>query len=485
MVWKRTKRAFHAGALTAVVSVLVSVLVTSGEPVFSATTSTTFSASADAWVSKDSPGTNNGSTSSVRVDGSPVNSGFIRFRLAGLSGTVTRATLRLYARDSNSRGFSVAPTASTWTESGITWSNAPVAGTALATSGSLLAGTWVAIDVPPHVVGNGDVSVMLATTSSSSMRLASRESGSAGPRLVVETDGATTSSTTTTTTGPAPGGDPVLLAAGDIACPTTSSSYRNGLGTSTACRQKATSDLALSLGADAVASLGDNQYDVGALDQFRTAYDSSWGRLKGILRPSAGNHEYQSDPTASGYYTYFGTAAGLPGMGYYSYNLGRWHIVVLNSNCSQVGGCGVGSPQETWLRADLAAHPAACTVAYWHHPRWSSGQHGNNASVAPFWQTLYAAGVDVVLNGHDHHYERFAPQNPSGQADPARGIREFVVGTGGRSHYGITSVKPNSERRNSGAFGLLSLTLHDGSYDWRFVPEAGGSFTDSGTASCH
>jgi hypothetical protein len=295
----------------------------------------------------------------------------------------------------------------------------------------------------------------------------------------------TTTTTTTTTNQPPPSGSPVLVAAGDIACPTWNSSYKDGAGTATSCRQRATSDLALALDPDVVATLGDMQYDAGALDQFNTSYGGSWGRLKDRTRPTPGNHEYQDDQSAAGYYTYFGAAAGNPAKGYYSYNIGSWHVVVLNSNCGRVGGCNSGSPQEQWLRADLAANPAACTLAYFHHPRFSSGQHAGTSSVSAFWQALYSGGADVVLNGHDHHYERFAPQNPSGQLDQSRGMRQFLVGSGGKDHYSLGSVAANSERRNNTAFGVLALTLHDGSYDWRFVAEAGATFTDSGTGSCH
>jgi hypothetical protein len=196
-----------------------------------------------------------------------------------------------------------------------------------------------------------------------------------------------------------------------------------------------------------------------------------------------GNHEYNTSG-ASGYYSYFGAAAGDPSKGYYSYDLGGWHFVVLNSNCGVVS-CASGSPQEVWLRNDLAAHAAACTLAYWHHPRFSSGQHGNNTSSSVFWQDLYNANADVVLNGHDHLYERFGPQNPSAGFDSARGIREFIVGTGGRNSYSFTSVQPNSEVRQSGTFGVLKLTLHANGYEWQFVPEAGKTFTDTGSANCH
>jgi hypothetical protein len=264
----------------------------------------------------------------------------------------------------------------------------------------------------------------------------------------------------------------VLVAAGDIASCSSSG-------------DEATAALLDGI-SGTVLTLGDNAYDSGTPSQFTNCYQPSWGRHKARTRPSAGNHDYLT-ASASGYYGYFGAAAGDPTKGYYSYELGAWHIVVINSNCSQVGGCQAGSPQEKWLRADLAAHPAACTLAYWHHPRFSSGtSHGSSTTMQPIWQALYDANADVVLSGHEHNYERFAPQNPAGQADAARGIREFVVGTGGKSHYGFGTPLPNSQVRNSDTSGVLKLTLHATSYDWRFVPESGKTFTDSGSNfACH
>ncbi|MDP9364989.1 MAG: metallophosphoesterase, partial [Chloroflexota bacterium] len=251
-----------------------------------------------------------------------------------------------------------------------------------------------------------------------------------------------------------------------------------------------------------VATLGDNVYRDGmarAVDgiaglvgrdrpslatEFSDCYGPGWGRHKARTRPAAGNHDYD-DGDGSGYFGYFGGAAGDPDEGWYSYDLGSWHVVVLNSNCGEVGGCEAGSPQEQWLRSDLAAHPAACTLAYWHHPRFSSGEHGNAPTMEPIWQALYEAGADVALAGHDHDYERFAPQDPSGRADPARGLREFVVGTGGRSLRGFERPRPNSEVRDHASFGVLKLTLHQTAYDWAFVPVAGETIADAGTAACH
>jgi len=233
-----------------------------------------------------------------------------------------------------------------------------------------------------------------------------------------------------------------------------------------------------------VMAVGDLAYPNGTKENFQ-CYDRTWGRVKSRTRPAAGNHEFHSSG-ATPYFDYFGTAAGDPKNGYYSYDLGSWHIIVLNSECKDVGGCEAGSPQEKWLRADLAAHPVACTLSYWHKPLFSSGNaHGNDPTVKPLWQALYDANADVVIGGHDHDYERFAPQNPDGAADPKRGIREFVVGTGGKNHRPFAEPKPNSEVRNADAFGVLKLTLRPNGYEWQFIPEAGKTFTDLGSGSCH
>lgn len=236
-----------------------------------------------------------------------------------------------------------------------------------------------------------------------------------------------------------------------------------------------------------VFAAGDLAYPSGRDNDFANCYDPTWGRHKARTRPALGNHEYGT-LDASGYFRYFGEAAGDPKKGYYSYDLSAWHVVVINSNCQRVGGCQAGSPQEQWLRQDLAAHPAACTLAYWHHPLFSSGfdpKHAMRPEMKAIWQDLYKVGAEIVVNGHEHNYERFAPQDPDGKLDPVRGIREFVVGTGGKDHTPLGEPIANSERRNADAFGVLKLTLRPKGYDWEFIHEAGKRFTDSGSGTCH
>jgi alkaline phosphatase len=277
--------------------------------------------------------------------------------------------------------------------------------------------------------------------------------------------GTSTSTSTTSTTAPPP--PAVLLAAGDIAtCPGQD--------------DEATADLLaaqLTEHPDAViAAVGDLAYERGTTADFKQCFAPSWGRFHDRIRPAAGNHEYGTG-VATGYFDEWGDRAGPAGKGWYSYDLGAWHVVVLNSNCDvpSVGGCGPDSEQGKWLAADLAAHANRCSLAYWHHPRWSSGLHGSQPAVDPFWQAMVAAHVDVVVNGHDHHYERFAPVS---------GVREFVVGTGGAPRYPVAGPEANSEVRHSGTPGVLRLTLHAASYDWRFLAAADGAFTDEGSTPC-
>jgi hypothetical protein len=264
--------------------------------------------------------------------------------------------------------------------------------------------------------------------------------------------------------------DPILVGAGDIAdC---------GSGGPAASGAEKTATLLDGI-AGTVFTAGDNAYNSGTEAEYRDCYGPTWGRHKARTRPTAGNHEYNT-PGATPYYTYFGVSAGPAGLGYYSYDLGAWHIVALNSNID----AGAGSAQGRWLAGDLASHRTVCTLAYWHHPVFSSGDHGNDPHMQEIWHILYSFGADVVLAGHDHNYERFAPQTADGTADSAHGIREFVVGTGGTSLRSVGSPEPNSEVREAKTLGVLKLTLQATSYAWEFLPIAGETFTDTGSAPC-
>lgn len=270
---------------------------------------------------------------------------------------------------------------------------------------------------------------------------------------------------------------PTVAAAGDIACDPDA----KGFDVRRTCAMAATSDLLLASDPDAVLALGDLQYTDGALHEFRGSYDPTWGRLRERTRPVPGNHEYAT-PGAAGYFDYFGAAAGNRSDGYYSFDLGSWHVVALNSNCGAAGGCGPGSPQERWLRADLAAHPTACTLAFMHHPLYSSGSHGGTQSVRPLWAALQDAGAEVVLAGHDHNYERFAPQGPDGDAR-RDGLRQFVIGTGGAHLRDVGAARPHSEVRHSASHGVLELALHPDRYTWAFRSTT-GAVVDRGETFC-
>jgi len=229
-----------------------------------------------------------------------------------------------------------------------------------------------------------------------------------------------------------------------------------------------------------VFTAGDTSQADGTPQFWQECYEPSWGRHKARTRPAIGNHEYQGVPSPKAYYDYFGENAGPPMLGYYSYNLGSWHIIVLNSMLP----IGKGTPQEQWLRADLAANPTACTLAIWHHPIYSSGRYGYTTRMRQAWNLLYAAGADVVINGDAHHYERFAPMDPRGRIDREHGIRQFIVGTGGGYLTPLGKAWPATEARQNEAWGVLKMTLGNGGYSWEFIPVVGRSYTDSGSAAC-
>jgi acid phosphatase type 7 len=289
----------------------------------------------------------------------------------------------------------------------------------------------------------------------------------------------TPGTTQTPTPTPTPLGDPVLLTAGDIA----------------ACSHdgdSATAEILARYPDATVQTLGDNAYDKGTPRQF-ACYDDTWGVALERTHPALGGHDYMT-PDAAGYFGYFaevlsplGATASDPRMGWYAYDLGEWRIIVLNSICDQVDGCDRGSPQVTWLTQELADHPATCSLAVIHNPRFSSGRKENEPRVQPLWEALHAAGVEAVLSGDNHAYERLAPMKPDGRLDSATGIRQFVVGTGGRSHYKFSEgpIHPNTETGDDDTFGVLKLTLAPDAYSWEFLPEAGKTYTDTGSEECH
>jgi calcineurin-like phosphoesterase family protein len=238
--------------------------------------------------------------------------------------------------------------------------------------------------------------------------------------------------------------------------------------------------------AGTVFTLGDNAYENGTSSEFTSCYGPNWGRapIKSRTKPLPGNHDYNTSG-ATGYYGYYGAAAGDPAKGYYAYDAGAWRVYVLNSNCSAIGGCGAGSAQEQWLRGDLAANPRACALGMWHHPRFSSGEHGSSTATQALYQALYDANAELALVGHDHDYERFGPQTATGVTDNGRGIVQIVAGTSGRGLYDFGTIRANSLVRNNDTWGVLRLSLSPGSWSFDFVPVAGRTFTDSGSGSCH
>lgn len=279
--------------------------------------------------------------------------------------------------------------------------------------------------------------------------------------------------------------DPVTIAAaGDIACDPRSALFSGGQGVGQWCRASAVATTVRSLSPSTVLALGDEQYDDGRLSAFRNSYDLSWGAFRERTRAVPGNHEYWSG-SPRGFFDYFGEAAGPRGKGWFAFSLGSWRLIGLDSNCDEVG-CGVGSPQHDWLRSELLRFPADCTLAFMHHALASSGPHGDESMMGhALWRLLYLGGVDVALTAHDHLYERFAPMAPDLSVDTSFGIRTFVVGTGGAQHYEVERIHPNSVVRNDDSFGVISMTLRPSTYRWRFVPSAGGTFTDLGSGVCH
>jgi hypothetical protein len=465
-------------ALLAAVPVLAATLIAA--PVPASAVTTTLTPVADAYVQADQPTVNFGTSPQLHVDASPVTNSYLKFDVEGFTARPAQATLRVFTESTGSVSAKLSTVAdSAWTETGITYAGAPALGTMIGQSGALTAGTWVSFDVTAQIAGNGLVSFGLSTGSTAVRIMDSRE-GANPPQLVL-------------TPPPPPSNDPAVAVVGDIACAPSDPDFNGGLGDPGHCHMKATSDLVLAMAPTTTFMLGDAQYNSGAPADFAGGYDPSWGRLKANTRPVVGNHEYGTSG-AAGYFGYFGDAATplQPGClkncnGWYSFDVGTWHIVVLNSECTRVNGgtgCAAGSPQQQWLDADLSAHASACTAVLEHRPRWSSNSFAS-ADVQPLVDTMYAHNVDLLLTGHAHSYERFAPQNASGARDDARGIREIVVGSGGAFYTGFGATAANSEVHKPSIFGVLKLTLHPSSYDWSFVPDPSTPFADAGTGTCH
>lgn len=431
-----------------------------------------FNPSADSYVDENNPATNYGTQLQLRADSAPVMRSYLRFQVEGLYGTVTGATLRLFANSASSAGYEIrSVNDDTWTELEITYNNSPAAGSVLDISGSFNGGAWTTVDVTAYITGNGTYSLALTAPDTTAISFASREVGNNAPQLVVETQGGSAPTATATqtetatpaapTSTPTASGSVILVGAGDI----------------TSCTRTQDDQTAQLLDniPGTVFTAGDNAYVDGTYTEYLNCYDPTWGRHKSRTKPSPGNHDYLTSG-AAGYFQYFNN---MPS--YYAYDLGAWRVYSLNSEISMAAT----SAQATWLQNDLATNPRQCVLAYWHKPRWSSGSnHGDTTAVQPIWQILYDAGADLVVNGHEHQYERFAEMNAAGTA-VSQGLREIVAGTGGAGLYPFGTPDAASQVRNSTTYGVLKLTLRSNGYDWEFIGIPGSTFTDSGSSNCH
>lgn len=441
-------------------------------------------ASEDTYVNSFEPAENNGLEEVMEIENDPpeIKQGLVRFEVSGVpeGETIDLVTLRLFVVADSDDVIGVHLVGGEWSQAETTGANAPPVGEQVGTVPPGAAeGTSVDIDVTHVVQGPGRYDFYLVSPGDDSAEYATIESGTNPPLLIVDYDNPNAGSAEAgADSGSAMqlSGEPMVLAgAGDISdC---------GTDGDTVTAELVDQVIAGDAGA-IVFTTGDNVYSDGTAEEFGSCYAESWGRFKDRTRPAPGNHEYNT-ADASGYFGYFGEAAGAQGEGYYSYEAGDWQVLALNSNCDQIGGCDQGSPQEQWLREELASSDALCTLAYWHHPLFSSGDHGGDASVRPLFQALYDNGAEVVINGHDHNFERFAPQDPDGVHDPVAGIRQFVTGTGGVGTTAIDVIVANSESRFADGFGVLALSLYSDGYEWEFVSEDGSGFDDVGIEACH
>jgi hypothetical protein len=487
-----------------------------------------YAGTTDTGILESSPTTNGGTGSMATVDGDePSGSSkdaslLMRWDLSSLTlapgGTLSSATITLQITDPSSNTYGLYALKRAWSETSATWNQAQP-GSAWQTAGALgeadrdpaplgtlaptangsyvialnaagLARIKAWLDVPAQNFG-----IILSNTSNSNgVDVVTRESATvtSRPRLTVTyastsvTDAAAPDVPAATggslATGGTPGGAQGGMGGGTGVAPPAVLYAAGDVGDCAETGDTATGNL-LDGSTDPIALLGDIGYPNGTASDLATCFGQPWGRHKPRIHPAPGNHEYVT-VGASAYYAYFGAAAGDPDKGYYSYEVGPWHVVALNSNCGDVA-CSAGSAQEQWLRQDLAAHPTACTLAYFHHPRFNSGHHGNATNMGAIWQALMEYSADVVLSGHEHGYQRWKPMNPGGTA-VSNGLAEFVVGTGGTTLVAFSGAKPsNVVVRDATTPGVLKLTLRAKSYDWSFLPIVGKTFTDQGTASCH
>lgn len=423
------------------------------------TSSLTFNPDADAYVKRSAYYDNFGQDIALRVDGggNPVES-FLRFTVPAIPGTVKSARLRLYTQANGSgNGPAVYAAGGSWSEKEITWDNRPAhEEDALDNKDQIGPETWVEYDVTSKVNGEGTFNFVVTADSKDAVSFSSRE-GERAPELVISF---------TTDSPPVPTAtlsaeDEILVGAGDISLCSSDNDELTA---------RLLDDIP-----GTVFTTGDNAYENGTAEEYAECYNPTWGRHKDRTHPTPGHRDYHT-ADASAYFQYFNS---IPS--YYAYDLGSWRVYALNSEAH----VDEDSKQAKWLQLDLATHPNRCVLAYWHRPRWSSGStHGSRPEMQVLWEILYKSGAELVINGFEHNYERFAPMDAEGQADP-QGMREIVVGTGGAVPFPFGDPLPASEVRNNSTYGVLKLTLRADSYDWEFIPVPGSTFTDSGSAACH
>jgi hypothetical protein len=460
-------------------------------PTATATTSSVnplkFAPNADARVSQLYPTNNYGIATTLRVDGNSgeTQTSYIRFTTSGVSAPIQSVKLRVFCTtNGTTNGPKIYLASSNWAESGtggINWNNRPaLLSEAFDNKTAIETNSWMEYDVTSLVSGNGTYTFALVADSTDGVVFSSRE-GSAAPELVVRREPSvptTTQTTTPTDTEIATATQTYTPSSDQSPTPTSPGSVvLVGAGDITNCNRNQDEQTAQLLDdiPGTVFTAGDNAYVDGTYTEYINCYEPTWGRHKSRTKPSPGNHEYLTSG-AAGYFQYFSNVAS-----YYAYNLGAWRIYSLNSEI----GVSATSAQAIWLQNDLTTNPAQCVLAYWHKPRWASGSnHGDNSAMQAIWQILYNAGAELVVNSHEHHYERFAEMNTSGAA-VSSGLREIIVGTGGAALYPFGTPKAASQIRNNTTYGVLKLTLRSTGYDWQFVPIAGATFTDSGSSNCH